>query len=397
MTQHADGSNQASLLPKAARLSFTCNGIRYQCASDWPDDPKGLMPDLGSGAGWPWLQQLQWFEQLKKFQQKNRIQPQSEYLLLRIFQDQQLLIILPLLSPDHQRTLLALSNYYSPEFKPMQPLTGGVCREQLWPILISAMSILWPNWQQLRLHPLSEATARQIQQSCPTRVATLVSDFGHNWRASATSNPDYWQKRQSQLVNTIRRKKKKLLQLGAELQIHRQLTPELMAAYWNIYQRSWKQAEPSTDFIDWLLQFAGEQGQLRLGLLHIDGVAVAFQFWLVQQQQAAIVKLSQDQAFDALSPGTVLMAAMIDDVMMQDGVTEFDFLTGNDDYKAQWMDQCLPLLQLDLFNCQHLSGRLCYLKNHLCLRLRAFLQRWRTRQQTVAPLQLQHFVAPAND
>jgi len=69
------------------------------------------------------------------------------------------------------------------------------------------------------------------------------------------------------------------------------------------------------------------------------------------------------------------MAAMIDDVMIQDGVTDIDFLTGNDDYKAQWMDRCLPLLQLDLFNCQSGSGRMYYLQQRFCWQLRQWQQR----------------------
>jgi hypothetical protein len=396
MTQHAESSSHCVLPVAAARRhSFTCAGILYHCMGDWQDDQELTMPDTDSD--WPWLQQLQWFVQLKNFQQKNRIKTQQEYLLLRIFQDQQLVVVLPLMSANQQRTLVALSNYYSPEFKPLQSVDAGICNDKLWPILLAAMSTLWPKWQQLTLHPLSATTAAQIQQHCPAHVATLESNVGHNWRAFATSNTGYWQNRQSQLVNTIRRKKKKLLQLGADIQIHRQLTPELIAAYWYIYQRSWKQAEPSTDFINWLLQFASEQGQLRLGLLRIDGVAVAFQFWLVQQQQAAIVKLSQDQAFDALSPGTVLMAAMIDEVMTQDGVTTLDFLTGNDDYKEQWMDQCLPLLQLDLYNCQHLRGRIGYLKSNLAKRLSALRQLWRDRDQPTTPSQLPPVLRQADD
>lgn len=397
MTAHTDATHLASAFTAAARCSFSCAGVLYQCVGDWPDDQDFTIPGLNSTAGWPWLQHLQWFVQLKSFQQKNRINTRYKYLLLRIYRDQQLVLVLPLMSADQQRTLVALSNYYSPEYKPLQSEDAGFANDKLWPILLAAMSTLWPQWQQLQLHPLSATTAAKIQQNCPAHVSRLQSNIGHNWRAFATSNTGYWQNRQSQLVNTIRRKKKKLLQLGADIQIHRQLTPELLTAYWHIYQRSWKQAEPSTDFINWLLHCASEQGQLRLGLLRIDGAAVAFQFWLVQQQQAAIVKLSQDQAFDALSPGTVLMAAMIDEVMTRDGVTELDFLTGNDDYKAQWMDQCLPLLQLDLYNCQHLRGRICYFKSNISKRLSVLRQRWRDRHQPVATSQMQPVLRQSND
>lgn len=397
MTAHTDTTLKVSALTVAARRSFSCAGVGYQCIGDWPDDMDFSIPRLDTDAGWPWVQSLQWFMQLKNFQQKNRLNTGYKYLLLQIFRDQQLVLVLPLLGSTEQRTLVALSNYYSPEFKPLQHIDSGIGAEQLWTVVLAAISTLWPAWQQLKLQPIAATTAAQIQQNCPAHVSMSEANYSHNWRAFATSNTSYWQNRQSQLVNTIRRKKKKLLQLGADIQIHRQLTPELLSAYWHIYQHSWKQAEPSTDFINWLLQFSSDQGQLRLGLLQINGAPVAFQFWLVQQQQAAIVKLSQDQAFDALSPGSVLMAAMIDDVMTKDGVTELDFLTGNDEYKAQWMDQCLPLLQLDLHNCQHLRGRICYLKSDISRRLRMLRQRWRDRHQPAAPSQLQPVLRQSND
>ena len=118
MTQQAEASSHRNAPVAAAfRHSFTCAGILYHCSGDWPDDLE-TKPDIDSG--WPWLQQLPWFVQLKNFQQKNRIKTQYDYLLLRIFRDQQLVAVLPLMSANQQRTLVALSNYYSPEFKPLQ-------------------------------------------------------------------------------------------------------------------------------------------------------------------------------------------------------------------------------------------------------------------------------------
>ncbi|RVU37599.1 GNAT family N-acetyltransferase [Rheinheimera riviphila] len=393
MTQHAESTEHIGSPATGSRPGFNLDGILYHCAGDWPDEQTVASLEPAAASGWPWLQQLRWFSQLKQFEQQNGVNQGSRYLLLQIYHHQQLLVLLPLRTSDDSHSLLALSNYYSPEFAPLMPdfvpaLSSGIAplkQTKLWPLLVAAISTLWPQWQQLRLQPLSQTTATQVQQQCPASIKTLVSPFGHNWRAAATNHTDYWQQRQSQLVNTIRRKKKKLLQQGAAIQIHRQLTPELLASYWHIYQRSWKQPEPSPDFINWLLEFSSQQGQLRLGLLLINDQPVAFQFWLVQQQQAAIVKLSQDQAFDTLSPGTVLMAAMIDEVMTQDNVTNIDFLTGNDDYKAQWMDECLPLLQLDLFHCQSLSGWLQYLTQGFRCKLRQLSTLRQRRQLIQAP------------
>ncbi|MFN6969444.1 MAG: GNAT family N-acetyltransferase [Rheinheimera sp.] len=358
MTQHFDIAN--SEVSAATMSSFVCHGTNYQCLAEWPVVSKLQWQKLTTGQGWPWHHQLAWFLELAEFEQNQGVQSREQFSLLRIYKHQQLVAILPLRGSIDGYSFAALTNYYSPEFAPL--VLPGITKQQLWPLIFAAMSTLWPQWRQISLRPLSLETATVFTQQSLPKLNVLSAIFGQNWRATASNQADYWQKRPSQLVNTLNRKRKKLQQLHAEIQIYQKLTPELLNAYWHIYQRSWKQPEPSTAFIDWLLAHSSDQGQLRLGMIYIDKQPVAFQFWLVQQGQAAIVKLAQDQAFDSLSPGTVLMAAMIDEVMTTDGVTEIDFLTGNDQYKAQWMDQCLPLLQLDIINCQHFPGRLLHAK-----------------------------------
>lgn len=358
MRQHFDIA--ISEFSAATMSSFVCHGTNYQCLAEWAVASKLQWQNLTTGQGWPWHHQLAWFLELAEFEQNQGVQSLEQFSLLQIYKQQQLVAILPLRVSIDGYSFAALTNYYSPEFAPL--VLPGIAKQQVWPLIFAAMSTLWPQWRQISLRPLSLETATVFTQLSLPKLNVLSAVFGHNWRATATNQADYWQKRPSQLVNTLNRKRKKLQQLHAEIQIYQKLTPELINAYWHIYQRSWKQPEPSTAFIDWLLAHSSDQGQLRLGMMYIDKQPVAFQFWLVQQGHAAIVKLAQDQAFDSLSPGTVLMAAMIDEVMTTDSVTEIDFLTGNDQYKAQWMDQCLPLLQIDIFNCQHFAGLLRYAK-----------------------------------
>jgi CelD/BcsL family acetyltransferase involved in cellulose biosynthesis len=65
-------------------------------------------------------------------------------------------------------------------------------------------------------------------------------------------------------------------------------------------------------------------------------VPLAAQMWVVRATWAAVLKLAHDENAKALSPGTVLTAAMTRTLIEQDGVTELDFGRGDDDYKAAW-------------------------------------------------------------
>lgn len=358
MTKHFENACCGATIDTSALTAFCYDDEQYLCASDWPHILDIQKPLQEANQGWPWLDQLEWFEQLKQFESIHGHHHNYQYALLRVYQKQQLILWLPLRISLDRHFIEALSNYYTPEVVLVVVKTSALQSSKVWALIFQAITTLWPHWRQLSLQPLSTNTLNTLQQIGSKEFGMLFAPAGHNWRAKAQSKEDYWNKRQSQLINTINRKKKKLQQQHADIQISKRLTPELLKDYWHIYQHSWKQPEPGTEFIDWLLAFGSQNGQLRLGIMYIDHQPVAFQFWLVQKQQAAIVKLAQDQAFDALSPGTVLMAAMIDHVMTSDFVTDIDFLTGNDAYKVQWMDQYDVLYRSDIINCQHINGKL---------------------------------------
>jgi CelD/BcsL family acetyltransferase involved in cellulose biosynthesis len=95
---------------------------------------------------------------------------------------------------------------------------------------------------------------------------------------------------------------------------------------------------------------------LRLGICRIDGVPVAAQLWTVENGVALIHKLAHRESAAELSPGTILSAAMFRHVIDEDNVNMVDFGTGNDHYKADWMDGNTTLMQLSAFNPATVSG-----------------------------------------
>jgi hypothetical protein len=114
-------------------------------------------------------------------------------------------------------------------------------------------------------------------------------------------------------------------------------------SYIEIYERvreqSWKAAEPFPAFIPGLIRFAARNGALRLGILDIDGVPAAAQFWIVWAGRATIYKLVYAEKFAAFSPGTLLTMHMVQNVLDEDQPSEIDFGHGDDAYKQLWLSE----------------------------------------------------------
>jgi CelD/BcsL family acetyltransferase involved in cellulose biosynthesis len=70
----------------------------------------------------------------------------------------------------------------------------------------------------------------------------------------------------------------------------------------------------------------------------------------VENGVALIHKLAHRESAAETSPGTVLSAAMFRHVIDVDNVDIIDFGTGNDHYKADWMDGNTPLMQIMAHN-----------------------------------------------
>jgi CelD/BcsL family acetyltransferase involved in cellulose biosynthesis len=83
-------------------------------------------------------------------------------------------------------------------------------------------------------------------------------------------------------------------------------------------------------------------GWLRLAICRLNGRPVAAQLWAVTAGTGTVLKLAHDQAFDRLSPGTVLTAFAIRRLIQNDGIARIDFGRGDDGYKAAWTTRRTP-------------------------------------------------------
>ena len=127
-------------------------------------------------------------------------------------------------------------------------------------------------------------------------------------------------------------------------------------AYEEIYARSWKVPEPYPRFHAEMMRRAAAAGVLRLVLLRVEARVIAAQIWIVQGGRAAVLKLAHDESDKTLSPGTVLTALMIRELLGREAVTELDFGRGDDAYKQLWATQRRQRIGIVLANPLRLRG-----------------------------------------
>lgn len=176
-----------------------------------------------------------------------------------------------------------------------------------------------------------------------------------NWTLDVASKnfAEYWAGRPGQLRSTVKRKRAKA---ALDIAIHDAFDDAVWAEYDDVYTDSWKPEEGSIAFLRATAASKGSSGRLRLGIARIDGRAVAAQLWTVEDGTAIIHKLAHRSGLDAVSPGTLLTHAMFEHVIDRDRVARIDFGTGDDRYKADWMDTRTMLERVDLYDLRSPRG-----------------------------------------
>lgn len=174
------------------------------------------------------------------------------------------------------------------------------------------------------------------------RVEVTRCDINHVLHVGSRSFAEYWQGRPGRMRTTLKRKAKKV-----ETEILTRFDDDAWEHYERIYAQSWK---PQEDHPAMLREFAraeGEAGRLRLGLARYRGEPVAAQCWSVERGIAYIHKLAHLESHRHLSAGTTLSAALFEHVIDRDRVETVDFGTGDQPYKADWMEETRPRYQID--------------------------------------------------
>lgn len=193
---------------------------------------------------------------------------------------------------------------------------------------------------RIRLSKLPEAEADRLQAAFRAggwRVRREVCDSNHFLPVQGRTFAQYLASRPGPLRTTLKRKARKV-----EVRLSRKFAPDDWATYEDIYRRSWKPEEGDPALLRRFAEQESHSGHYLFGLATANGEPVAAQFWTVEGGTAYIHKLAHLPEADSLSPGTTLTAALMEQVIDRDGVAEVDFGTGNDGYKADWMECMRP-------------------------------------------------------
>lgn len=176
-----------------------------------------------------------------------------------------------------------------------------------------------------------------------------------NWRLhiNGRSFEEYYSTIPTRIRNTIKRKEKKLKsKYSVAYHMYTGLS-DLQAAiseFEKVYKNSWKEEEPYPEFIRGLIHRCALAGWLRIGVLKINLCPVAVQFWIVKDNIAYIYKLAYEEKAKEFSAGSILTKNMMQHVIDEDQVDIVDYLTGDDDYKKDWMSERRQIVGLMAFN-----------------------------------------------
>jgi len=258
----------------------------------------------------------------------------------------------------------AFGSWYTLRFA---PIFAGAPADGVKTALVGAIArALKPRLARISLHPVAQADCALLQRGFGEGGwLTGSSPQTTNWVAH-TGGDDfaaYWAKRPGQLRNTARRKAAKA---KLEITLLDRFDDGAWDAYEQVFAASWKGEEGSPAFLRAIAQRASDWGSLRMALAHDgDGTPLAAQFWTIDRDVATIHKLAYADAAKALSPGTVLSHAMFEHVIERDRPAVIDFGTGDDPYKAEWMDEKRVLYRFEAYHPGRLRGLAAYTRAKL--------------------------------
>lgn len=250
------------------------------------------------------------------------------------------------------KVLTGLSNCFSSIFAPFvwtatsSDSTASMPDDAMWNAVGQAIRQHPSRWSTLSFSPLDLQSEffSQMQRSLTLAGYWVDSYFCFgNWYLllEGRSFAAYRSTLPSALRHSIDRGQRRLNRQGTwridMAQTFDSSLEKAIADFESVYQKSWKGAEPNALFIPGLARMAAQQGWLRLGVLQLDGQAIAAQIWLVKDNKASIFKLAYVSGFERFSAGSVLTQAMMRHVIDVDEVQEVDYLTGDDAYKRDWM------------------------------------------------------------
>lgn len=293
---------------------------------------------------------LEWTEALRKTHVEGAV-----FFLVVLKDVTELLGIVPLCIRKVKKqglslaTLFPLAEYFNTHSDLLLKGTTG----ELVEVFLKALFDLRYNWDVFRINrfiesnPLLECIADKLQNSLGRhyRIRRVEPSF---YIELGDSYGEYLNKRSSNFRNNIKRAAKKLRGLGEvsfrwtnEFHDFEEAYSIILA----IEEESWKKkhgtaitsTKKQREFYRELWGGAYRKGRLRLCVLCLDQVPIAFEAGLLRGRKYYGVHGSYDEKFKKENPGTVLLARFLEG-LVSDGVKEYDWFGEPFEWESRWTD-----------------------------------------------------------
>lgn len=237
------------------------------------------------------------------------------------------MVFAPSAVADRRAILAALFQWLRQKKAP--PLTPRADAIRLWPFEVGS--------------PLG-VDVREALRGVGFLVQPYTNSYNQYELTAGVSFEEYFSRRSSNQRYSSRRRRRNLEKLG-ELEFvmvtgteSREELRRAIDDYVLVAVRSWKapNSTVSADILDFIW-LAASKGCLRLGVLRLDGRAIAAQFWTFTAGVASAIRPNFDERFKRESPGVVLSNFCIEYLLDTDHADALDFGYGGDEYKEKWM------------------------------------------------------------
>jgi hypothetical protein len=266
------------------------------------------------------------------------------------------------LGPFRVAVLESLANYYTPQFA-----LPGIDDRDPGAIASALAAALWDDgrrWDVLHLWPLDrDAPSFHSLVGAFRDVGMWVQThfcFGNRYlEVAGRSYSEYFRSLPGVLRKNVPyagRRLERSHRVRLEIVTGMERLERSLADYEIVYRASWRPFESHPEFLRRLALVAAERDALRLGLLYLDDVPAAAEFWILHQGVASIYKVCYDERFAKLSVGNVLTARLMEHVIDRDQVRVVDYLSGDDSYKTNWMSHRRERWGIMAFNPRRAAG-----------------------------------------
>jgi hypothetical protein len=187
-------------------------------------------------------------------------------------------------------------------------------------------------------------------------------NFGEKQFSSYVCSRD---KSSKKAIQNYLRKYRKLVKnerIDIDIYTDAESVEKVLNIYHEVYDTSWKEEDYFPGFYDGLIRQTAEQGSLRMLIISIDRIPAAIEMAIVTGGQGVMMRTAYNQEYNRESVGSIAILKMIEYVLEIDGVSEIDFGTDDDPYKAVWVKNRRERWGLVFFNRKTIQGNIYSLR-----------------------------------